>query len=111
LLLLLELLLELRGHGGHRRRAGLEALLRLGLARKPSELLLEWLSWRLHGRLSLAREAGILLLERLLPEAGGLRRKWRGLLSQLLAGLLSGSHVVERRAILLAGGTLAVPAA
>lgn len=109
-LLLLELLLELRRDGRHGGGASLEALLRLALARESGILLRKRLGLRLGhaSRLSLHREASILLLERLLPEAGGLRRK-RAL---LLARLLASSHVVEGAAILLllASWTLAVGA-
>lgn len=120
LLLLLELRLELRGDRGHRRRAGLEALLRLGLAEasllrlkpltKAGRLRLETLAEARGLRLLLlchARVAGVLLLERRLAETRGLRSKRTRLL--LLLSRLLASHA-EGASILLRAGTLAVAA-
>lgn len=78
LLLLLELLLELRRNRGHRRRASLEALLRLKTLTKAGRLGLK--SSTKAGRLRLllwcrAREASVLLLQRRLTETRGLRSK------------------------------------
>lgn len=100
LLLLLELLLELRRHRGHRRRASLEALLRLSLAWEAGVLGLLRL-----GLLHTARVAGVLLLEGSLAEARGLRSERAGLLD-LLA-----SHAVEGASILRCAGALAVASA
>lgn len=101
LLLLLDLLLVLLRDRGHRRRAGLEALL---LLRLPESLL--WHACRLlldacrllrhprhlrgdSRRLGLkTRVAGILLLQRSLTEAGGLRSERARLLLLLLLWLL-----------------------
>jgi len=115
LLLLLELLLELRRDGGHRRSPCLEVLLGLALRRKPGILLLERrLLLRLLSkarRLSLHRKAGILLLKRLLllllAEARRLRRERTGLLARRL---LASAHAgVETILLLLAAaGALAI---
>lgn len=98
--LLLLLLLVLGRDRRYWRGASLEALLRLALARETGILLLQRLRLgllllRKAGRLNLHRVAGVLLLERLwLSEASGLRCKWARLLA-------SWRHVVEGGPILL----------
>jgi hypothetical protein len=91
LLLLLVLLLKLRWHRGHRRRPGLEALLRLRLAHVARELRLELLRslrrWLLLLLLLHPRVGGVLRLDGGLPKAGGLWcERARLLLSLLLPG-------------------------
>lgn len=103
LLLLLELLLVLSRDRRHRGRTGLEALLRLSLSREPGILRLLRLGL-LHG----AWVTGVLLLERSLAEARGLRSEGAGLLA-LLA--LLASHGVEGASILGCAGPLAAGAA
>ncbi len=116
LLLLLELLLELLGYRRHRRSAGLETLLRRGLS-EAGELRLELsLTLRLQpgllGLLGLhTGEASILLLERSLTIAGGLRSKgtWLLLLLLLRPRLLAASHA-KRASILLRAWAQAIGA-
>lgn len=110
--LLLELRLELRGDRGHRGGTGLEALLRLSLARVSGKLRLKLLR-RLLLRLLLLllhpRVASELLLQWRLTKTRGLGSKRARLLLLLLLLLprLLSSHT-ERAAILLSAGPLAI---
>lgn len=101
LLLLLELLLELRRNRRHRRGARRRELLlrrrRLSLSREAGVLLLQRLRHRLVARrLGLQRISRELLLQWLLSIARGLRRKGARLLL-----LLAGAEIVKGAAILL----------
>lgn len=102
LLLLLELLLELGRNRGHRRGARRRELLlllrRLSLSREAGILLLQRLRHRLVARrLGLQRISRELLLQWLLSKARGLRRKG----ARLLLLLLARAEIVKGAAILL----------